>query len=124
MAEAIYTKSIRANHFKYLAYLAYGVKICNSMINTLIPTTKKLKFTEGDKSWTDLAMAPMSAPILNVLAAKSSIVLIYSTFLPKWVLILLANPLPVTKPILAHISWTMAINGKVKAANQRRPRPY
>src|SRR5581483_3391986 len=86
-------------------------------------TTKALKSTLGNSSWEALAIAPKSAPKFKVLAAKSRIVQRYKTQRGKNIRIFPASPRPVTKPILAHISWIKDIKGKVNGASQSSWKP-
>ena len=47
----------------------------------------------------------------------------YRTFFEKCLLIFVAKPTPVTKPIRAHISCTAPISGKERRESQIRPKP-
>ncbi len=57
-------------------------------------------------------MAATSAAILSVLAISSNNTTDLMTMGGKASLMLAASPLPVTRPIEAHMYWIAAINGK------------
>lgn len=52
----------------------------------------------------DAAMAAMSAPMLIVFAIRRRLIIGKTTFFEYFLFITKANPLPVTRPIRAHIS--------------------
>ena len=58
----------------------------------------------GIKSLVDADMAPISVPMLIVFAINKSPISGKTTFLEYFSFMTAAKPLPVTSPILAHIS--------------------
>ena len=58
----------------------------------------------GNISRTEAVIAPMSAPMLTVLAMRRRLAIGKTTFLQYFFLITAAWPSPVTRPIRAHIS--------------------
>jgi len=62
--------------------------------------------------------------MLKALAMNNSVVQRYSMRLLKKTRMLPANPLPVTRPMRAHISCTVAISGSVQGASHNMPKPY
>src|SRR5919197_2507602 len=68
-------------------------------------------------------MAPISAPMFIVFAIRRRIVSGKTIFLEYFCFIIAASPLPVTRPILAHISWTTVIIGYKANTNQAIPKP-
>src|SRR5436309_4895121 len=68
-------------------------------------------------------MAPMSAPMFIVFAMRTRLAIVRTTFLEYFFFMTAANPLPVTRPIRAHISWTTTIVGYRNNANHSITRP-
>src|SRR5919197_4295931 len=77
----------------------------------------------GNTSLIDAAMAPISAPMFIVFAIRRRIVIGKTIFLEYFCFIIPPNPLPVTRPILAHISCTAVIIGYRTNTNQAIPNP-
>ena len=68
-------------------------------------------------------MAATSAAIFSVLATTSSSTTTRSTDCGKAALMFAAKPLPVTRPMRAHMDWTAAISGKHSGMVQSIFRP-
>jgi len=68
-------------------------------------------------------MAATSAAIFSVLVINNSKTTPLSTIGGNAVLMLAASPLPVTRPICAHMDWIAAINGLAKGIVQSMLRP-
>ena len=68
-------------------------------------------------------MAPISAPMFIVFAIRRRIVSGKIIFFEYFCLITADNPLPVTRPTLAHISWIAVIIGYRNNTNQAIPNP-
>ena len=68
-------------------------------------------------------MAATSAAMLRVLATSSSSTTPRSTIGGNAVLMLAASPLPVTRPIRAHMDWIAAISGKASGMVHSMLRP-
>ena len=78
------------------------------------------------KPLTSSAVSPMaatSAAMLRVLATSSKSTTPWSTIGGKAALMLAASPLPVTRPMSAHMDWIAAISGNATGMVHSMLRP-
>jgi len=82
----------------------YGAIISTNRINTVKERVATILSNGGKTSLIDAAIEPISAPMFIVFAIRRRLAIGKTTFLEYLFFITQAKPLPVTRPILAHIS--------------------
>lgn len=93
------------------------------MIKIVKIVLKTFNGSWGSSSLAEDAIALISAPIFIVFAIKRRKTTGKTTLLEYFFLTIAARPLPVKRPILAHISWITITNGYVSNTVHSNPNP-